>query len=177
MPLSVLLLNGCAGNNTPDNTKNGTAAAEQPNPIPGTPPPTTDTAGVGDYQCLYITIADTGLSYYKLRAVMAKLNTNSHIRIDTMNRYYNAAKNEIVLRDDDEDEMYRGTYAPRRFPSESLSLEYAATYTRATAQKNIALVAGIYETKQSADSMLKVIKPFAGKAFVLKGEVYVGCMH
>ena len=62
-------------------------------------------------------VADTGKDYFKLRNQMFRLNQLLHISIDTMGRYYNKMKDEIVLRENDEDEIYRGEYFPRRFPT------------------------------------------------------------
>lgn len=131
----------------------------------------------GEYQVLYITVADTGKVYPELDGHMYELRNRFHLKIDTANRHYDKAKDGIVVADNDEDEMYRGEYYPRRFPSENLSIEYMTTYSRTTRAKNMALVAGIFEAKKSADSMLKVIHAGAPKAFVIRGEVYTGCLH
>jgi len=130
-----------------------------------------------DYVILYLAIADTGKDYNSLRTEMFAINKALAIPIDTMGRYYNTKKKEIVLPDDDNDEMYRGQYFPRRFPSVSLSLEYYKTYDDISTSKNIALVAGMYEHKASADSALAAISSLGRHAFVLKAPVYAGCMH
>jgi hypothetical protein len=124
----------------------------------------------------YLVIADTGKSYSLLDAKMYELSRVLKWPVDTMNRHYDLDKGQIVLADDDEDDMYRGEYFPRRSPSTTLSLEYYTVYGKATPD-NIALVAGIFEQKTSADSMKKILKPYAMNAFVLRSEVYTGCMH
>ena len=130
-----------------------------------------------DNAILYFTIADTGKSYYTLRNEMYVLHTSLGWVIDTMGRYYNAKKDLIAVPDNDEDEMYRGEYYPRRYPGENLSLEYYRTYIPASTEKNIALVAGIFESQKSADSLLTILKPHAPHAFVIKANVFEGCMH
>ena len=140
-------------------------------------PPQIQEVQVNDYQTLFITIADTGKNYYELQHKMYLLKNFAHISVDTLNRYYNPTKKEIVIAENDEDEMYRGEYFPRRFPSANLSVEHYSVYVRNTAENKLALVAAICETKEQADSVLKIIQPTAKKAFVLKGEVYAGCMH
>jgi len=130
-----------------------------------------------NYATYYLVIVDTGQNYYPLRDKMYALNHTLNWPIDTMGRYYNVKKNEIVLPDDDEDEIYRGEYFPRRSPSAFLSMEYYNVYSEHTTSSNIALVANICETKATADSSLAVFKPQCGHAFVLKARVYVGCMH
>lgn len=128
------------------------------------------------YASYYVLVVDTGKSYDELRAKMFNLHQSSNLVIDTMGRYYNRVKNLIQLPDNDEDEMYAGEYFPRRYPSPNLSLEYLDQYQPGSESKMIALVAGIYETKISADSALNAIKR-SEKAFVLKSRIYVGCMH
>ena len=130
-----------------------------------------------DYAIVYVVVADTGQDYYPLQRAMYGLSSQLSIPIDTMNRYYNAQKNEIVLADDDEDEMYRGEYFPRRFASAVLSLEYYRIYNDTTTDKNIALVAGTYEAAKSADSALALLRPLAPRSFGKVARIYVGCMH
>ena len=130
-----------------------------------------------EYGHYFVVIADTGNDYYTLQQLMLKLSRESGIEIDTMGRFYNAEKNLIALPDDDEDEIYAGDYYPRRFPGQSLSLEYLNMYLPESADKTIALVIGIYETAPEADSMLTRLKPFAPQIFTIQSELYLGCMH
>ena len=131
----------------------------------------------GETATYYIVIADTGRDYYKLRQSMERIGTSLNIPIDMMGRSYNTSKNLIALPDDDEDEIYAGDYYPRRVPSEFLSLEYLDFYLPKTKPNTIVLVAGIYEKREQANRMLKKIKKKAPKAYVLKANVFVGCMH
>ncbi len=130
-----------------------------------------------DYQTVYLAIADTGSQYYLLQTAMYGLHAASGLPIDTLNRYYNPTKKEIVVAENDEDEMYRGEYFPRRFPGINLSIEHMNTYNSNSRANILALVAAICETKTAADSVLERISPSAKKAFVVKGAVFVGCMH
>jgi hypothetical protein len=125
----------------------------------------------------YIVVADTGNDYYKLRDQMLHVSKTTNLVIDTLGRYYNESKDLIMLPDNDEDEIYRGDYYPRRFPSDNLSLEYLTLYKPVSGDKTIAFVIGIFETKQSADSARQSILNFQPKTFVLKSEIYTGCMH
>jgi hypothetical protein len=136
-----------------------------------------DSADNGDYQVYYLTVADTGRDYFQLRKEMFAISEKLKYPIDTQRRYYNRKKDEIVLPDDYDDEMYRGEYYPRRDASNNLSLEYYRVYSNASTYKNIALVAGIYDSRKSADSFLTLVQPLTGKPFVVKANVYVGCMH
>lgn len=130
-----------------------------------------------DNATYFIVVADTNINYYLLHAKMFKLSKKYNLAIDTMGRYYNTTKNLIALPDNDEDEIYAGDYYPRRFPSETLSLEYLNLYHSPSGEKTIALVTGIFETEKSADSALAILKRLEKKAFIAKANIYIGCMH
>lgn len=181
---TVLVLIGASAllscNNTPagnkpvnDTAKTNTASVNDSTQAPA-PPPDFDTS---DFAIEYLTIADTGLSYYKLRAEMFVIHVKLGWVIDTMERYYNTQKDEIVLSDTADDEIYRGEYFERRFTSQSMSLEYFRVYNDSSTSKNIALVCGLYETQKSADSLLSILKPNVPHAFVQKARLYMGCEH
>jgi len=138
------------------------------------PLPDIDTS---DFAIEYLTIADTGLSYYKLRNEMFALHKQLGWPIDTMGRYYSTKENKIVLPDTADDEIYRGEYFERRLPSENLSLEYFSSYNDSSSIKNIALVCGLYETKKSADSLLLILKQKSAHGFVQRAKMYMGCEH
>jgi hypothetical protein len=130
-----------------------------------------------DYAKYYLVIADTGLSFALLHKTMFELSSKTGIAIDTMGRIYDSKTNKIILPYDDTDEMYAGQYFPRRFPSEHLSMEYLNFYSPKADTGTIALLAGIFEEKKKADSLLKVLKPVLKSAYMQKASVYVGCMH
>lgn len=125
----------------------------------------------------YVIVADTSHDYYVLRQKMFDLNKSLNIPIDTMGRYFNRAKNLIALPDDDKDEMYAGDYFPRRLLEENLSLEYLSLYENKSGDKTIALVTGIYETENSADSALAILKRIEKNGFEIKTSIYTGCLH
>jgi len=124
----------------------------------------------------YIIVADTGSDYYTLRNKMINLEHSTGIPIDTLGRYYNKSKDLIMLPDTADDDIYAGDYYPRRYPSQNLSLEYMDFYKPGSKKKTLGLIAGIYETKISADSALKSVSS-SKEAFAFKAKVYVGCMH
>jgi hypothetical protein len=130
-----------------------------------------------DNEFYYIVVADTGTDYFILQQKMVALHQTLKLSIDTMERFYNVKKNLIALPEDHEDKIYAGSYFPRRFPSENLSLEYLHFYEEKFNEKTIALVTGIYETAGSADSALKVLRLQARQAFKIRSLVYVGCAH
>jgi hypothetical protein len=130
-----------------------------------------------EYQTYYIVVADTSKNYFGLQKMMYTLEDKVFFEIDTMNRYYNAKKDLICLPDNDEDEIYAGDYFPRRSPSPTLSLEYLNFYKPEAGEKAIALVAGIYEGEGEANVRLADVLKFYKSAFVIKSDVFVGCMH
>jgi hypothetical protein len=125
----------------------------------------------------YIVVADTSANYYSLRDQMLYLHKSLDIPIDTMGRFYNLSKDLICLPDNDKDELFAGDYLPRRFPSNSLSLEYLRFYQQKAGEKTIALVSGIYDSQSSADSVLSTIKVKGNKAFLIAANIYTGCIH
>jgi len=138
---------------------------------------TTDNSIADETAEYYVVITDTGKNYYQLKEKMENIHQALNMTIDTMDRHYNKAKDLIALPDDDTDEIYAGEYYPRREPSDFLSLEYMTFYNQASFKNTIALIAGIYKNKSSADSALKVLKPVQSNAFAIKSSIYVGCMH
>ncbi len=130
-----------------------------------------------DYVVLYAVIADTGYSYFELDKRMYDISSSLKITVDTMGRFYDTKKKKIVLSDTDEDEMYRGQYFPRRFPSSYLSMEYYETYSNDTSGELMAICAGLFENETDADSVLTSIRSKASKAFKVPARMYLGCMH
>jgi len=124
-----------------------------------------------------VVVVDTGQTYSVLRAKMLRLSRQLRIPVDTLGRTYNKKKKLIALPDNDADDIYAGDYFPRRTPSQFLSLEYLSLYKSPAGEKTMALVAGIYVHKASADSMLLALLPLEKQAFQAKASIYVGCMH
>ena len=171
----VLLVVACK-NTTPSARTTNTDSATTPASRP-------DTATVAvndtdsDHAIYYVAIADSGSEYAPLDRLMYTISGALHINVDTMGRYYNTTKKQIVLPDDNEDELYRGEYYPRREGADFLSVEYTALYDTSASEHNMCVVAGLFDTKKSADSILKLISPTATKAFVIKASIYEGCLH
>jgi hypothetical protein len=131
------------------------------------------------YMNAYIVIADTSQNYVELRKKMFDINEKLKTEIDTMGRGFNREKNLICLPENDEDEIYAGDYFPRRYPSETLSLEYLVYYTngKKPTEGTIALVTIITDNKEKADKKLAEIKKYSDKAFIVNSQIYMGCMH
>jgi hypothetical protein len=178
---STVLLTACSG--TTADRKTATSASDNSD-TPAiwqniTTSDSSEAADTTDYDnaTFFVVIADSSLDYWILRKKMSDLNREFKIPIDTLGRLYNKTKNLIALPDDDEDELYAGEYFPRRFPSENLSLEYLKIYKQDASENAIALVTGIYQSENSADSALTVLKDAEKKIFKVKADIFVGCMH
>jgi hypothetical protein len=130
-----------------------------------------------EMQKVWVLIGDTSRNYYALDAEMYLWAGQLNWGIDTMERVYNKKKNALVVSENSEDEIYRGEYFPRRFGTETLSIEYLSTYSQYTTANTFALVLGIYDTKVDAEKALDKSIKVSQKSFVLPCQLYMGCMH
>lgn len=130
-----------------------------------------------DYTTYYVVVADTGSDYNELRSEMIWLSKNTHLLIDTLGRGYDPEQDLICLPKDDSDEVYAGTYFPRRFEAESLSLEYLSFFQDSKHPKTITIIAGLYKYESKADSVLNVVQRYNENSYKTKSTVYTGCVH
>jgi hypothetical protein len=126
---------------------------------------------------VYIVVADTSADYYSLRKKMFELNSKLGYDIDTMDRSYNSTKDLICLPENHPDDIYAGDYFPRRYPTETLSLEYVNFYNTQLSDKTIGLVTGIFDDEKKAEKKLNIIKSHSKNAFIINTNLYMGCMH
>jgi hypothetical protein len=125
----------------------------------------------------FVVIADTSYNYYDLRSDLVHSAKKLKLEIDSLDRFYNSKTRKIQLPDDSEDEIYAGEYYPRRFNSESLSIEYANQYLENLNDSLMAGIMGIYVEQSEAEKRLQLIRKYNPKAFVVKSELFQGCMH
>ncbi|WP_159021520.1 hypothetical protein [Formosa sp. L2A11] len=130
-----------------------------------------------DYADVYIVIADTSNVYQDLKLEMRSIHKKTGLKIDMMDREYNPAKDLICLPEDAEDDMYAGSYFPRRDPSATLSIEYLGFYDPKFDKKTMGIITGLFSSQTEAEQQLVTIKKIENKAYVLKANIYVGCMH
>ncbi len=130
-----------------------------------------------DIETYYIVVADTGTQYGLLNAKMYALAKQTTLTVDTLGRYFNASKKKIVLREDDDDELYAGEYFPRRFPSTTLSMEYMDSYIPGSNAGTMGIIAGIFENATDGEKALQSIKTHSANARLVKADIYVGCIH
>lgn len=136
-----------------------------------------DTSAVDEMQPFFLVVTDTGRDYFELRKQMFRISAATKQEIDTLDRFYNPERKQITLPLDSEDEIYAGEYFPRRFSSESLSLEQYDAYVPKSTPQTFALVAGMYDNRRGADSLARILKPANKNTFVLETMLFIGCMH
>lgn len=156
-------------------------------PDPDNTDSSTSTASFSDvvdqYMNAYVVIADTSQNYYKLHQEMFNLSDQLNLEIDTLGKGFDESKNLICLPEDSEDELYAGSYYPRRYPSNTLSLEYLSYYTNgwfpdeSRSDNTIALVVSITDKKEEAEKTLSTVKQYMEKAYMLNDSIFMGCMH
>lgn len=132
----------------------------------------------------YVVIVDTSDSYFDLNKTMSNISEEYKLTIDTMDRFFDSEKNLICLPNDYEDDIYAGSYFPRRFSTEFLSIEYYYYYVNgdypeqgSNAVRLMCLVSMIDTNKEKAEERHKLIKMKYPKSFILKTKIYWGCMH
>jgi|GEM_PF-1950208 len=135
-----------------------------------------------EYADFYLVIAASGKDYKKLHKTMVSVNQNFAIPINTLGRYYNEKSHKIIVNEDDEDEIYRGEYYPRRFEELSLSIENAYYYNDNYMEPKqfpttMMVVAGMFNEKTKADSLRNILLKKIPDAYIKKARIYVGCMH
>ena len=130
-----------------------------------------------DYNTVFLVVVDTNVNYAVLNKKMYGMKNVYSIQVDTMNRYFNDQSQKLILREDDEDELYAGDYFPRRYVSNTLSIEYLGFYMPDTKDNTLALVAGIAGSKKEAALLMKKVKPMNPNTFILEAKIFMGCMH
>jgi len=131
------------------------------------------------YMNAYIVVADTSQDYIELREKMFDLSDKLKLEIDTMGRGYSKTKKLISLPDNHDDEIYAGDYFPRRYPTETLSLEYLEYYTEGVnpTEGTIALILTITDNQEIASTTLKRVQQYTESAYIINTRIYMGCMH
>ena len=143
---------------------------------------TIDTLEINQFADFYLVIPIKSKNYDLLNRNMFEIHHKYGIEIDTMGRYFDKVKQQIILPEDDEDEIYQGQYFPRRFDSNTLSIENAYAYEQDILEPKkfpteMILVAGMFSNKKTADSLQKTLRKDFPKTIIQKSSIYIGCMH
>jgi hypothetical protein len=132
---------------------------------------------VNEYQTFYLVTIAEGNNYDTLLKVAHSAAKSLHLKVDLMNRSYNPEKG-IVVNDDDEDEIYRGEYYPRRSSGNFVSIEMKDAFIdNEKDHMRMLIISNIFENASQADSVLNIAKAEFPSARAVKAELFMGCMH
>jgi hypothetical protein len=100
-----------------------------------------------------------------------------NLKYDQMNRIYKSGKG-VVLKDNDEDEMYRGKYFPRRFAGNFVSIEMKNAFIeKETQPMRMLIISNIFEKTSQADGVLQIAKNKFPTVRLVETKLFTGCMH
>lgn len=126
---------------------------------------------------VWLVVTDTAKSYPKVLAKMIECSKHSGLEIDSMGRTYAPINDSLIIPLSDSLDLYAGQYFPRRFPSQTLSIEYLDYYWRAAPPRMLGIVAGIYESQSEAMQCLEKLQSSKSHGFLISSRLYMGCMH
>lgn len=145
---------------------------------------------VSDYELNYVVCVSESDDYNTLKNIAVETSELLKIKFDTLDRYYNTSKKKIIVPENIEDEMWAGEYLFRRYGDDFVSIEMKSVYIDTLTEKDeikakefnqdstkMFVCAGLFKNKQSADSLLKILKPKYDDAQIIPSNIYVGCMH
>jgi hypothetical protein len=128
----------------------------------------------------YLIIAGTSKDFSALETSAKDLSNKTGIKYDDLGRIY---KDSCILYPDSiQDELYRGTYVFRRMESEPISIEMNIngilfTPSETKERPKMIIVAGMFANKNDAKIRLSRVQKYIPTAYILRKEVYMGCMH
>jgi hypothetical protein len=123
-----------------------------------------------------ITLAE-GKNYDSLETFAKKAASSLNLKYDQLGRIYKPEKG-IVVKDDDEDEMYRGEYYPRRFEGNFVSIEMKKAFIdKENDPMRMLVISNIFSKPSQADSMLKIARVKFPSVKSVQTILFTGCMH
>ncbi|MEI8348896.1 MAG: hypothetical protein WCI77_01980 [Candidatus Omnitrophota bacterium] len=123
----------------------------------------------------YILILKSTKDYGEAVTFAKKAGKGLGLEFDNKHREYSKKKG-IYFSKDYEDDDYAGSYYPRRYPGESVTLENSADY-EGFSPGYIIVVGGIYNDKSGADKALSRVKKIYKRARIRKTNMWMGCIH
>ncbi|NBX02943.1 MAG: hypothetical protein EBR02_02530 [Alphaproteobacteria bacterium] len=133
-------------------------------------------------QMAHVYIVGLGKSkdYAALRTKALALAGVLGMKYSDDDRIYDAQKGLIYPSDYKGDEMYAGAYFPRRNiddPEVQVSLEMRDYYDNSIPVGTMTIMVGVYTSKKEAKAVYKKVKAIDPEAYLLKTDLYMGCMH
>lgn len=174
--LMALFIYSCSngGNKTTDTSKDSTNTINHKDTVQDD---ISYYEGESEETDFYVVIGDSGTDYFTLRNKMIKMAETGKLQIDSMERYFNTEKNDLILPEKHDDQMYAGTYYPRRFEGNFLSIEHLNQYKKYSSDKTLAIIAGIYANKQEAELRTMQLNQNGFLATNSLCKLHTGCMH
>jgi len=123
----------------------------------------------------YVLILKSTKNYSQALAFAKKAGKRLGLEFDNKYRQYSKEKG-IYFSKDYEDELYAGSYYPRRYTGEKITLENSGEY-KDFSSGYIIVVSGMYDDKLSADRALGRVKKIYKKARIKKTNMWMGCIH
>ena len=129
------------------------------------------------YTDLYVVFAGTSTNFNELDKLCHKIaNETGDQYVNSLE--YDSARGMIVP-DTSSDELYKGSYYPRRYPEKGISIEMLWYYSNSQPEneKRLVAITGIFDKKSDAILNLKNVQKIDPSAYVKKLKMYMGCMH
>lgn len=143
-----------------------------------------------EFETVYIVSAAQGYHYDSLKEVAQSVSMFLHWKIDSTDRYYNPVRKSILVKEDSDDEMWRGEYYLRRFGDNFVSVEMQYAYMDLALKNNpkeeekfyqdttkMFVCAGIFENLNKAETIAQKLKEICPSVTIITKEMYMGCMH
>ncbi|MFP5040844.1 hypothetical protein [Parasediminibacterium sp. JCM 36343] len=127
----------------------------------------------------YLVLVGTGYNFDSLMRIAKNAAALLGSKVNMEERIYRRKKG-IILPDSCGDDMYCGAYYPRRpFGDQNfVSIEMSYAYEKDSNDKlKMTVFANIFNNKQEADSVVKILAPKFPMATAIKRDLYLGCMH
>ena len=132
------------------------------------------------YATCYLIFAGASTNFHQLDSTAKLVAQKTGIKYENTLVY--DSKRGMIVPDTSSDKMYAGSYFPRRYAEERISIEMAWYYSTGTepdsaAPKILCIVTGIYGEKKAASANLAKVKAVVPGAYMKKVKLYQGCMH
>jgi hypothetical protein len=130
-----------------------------------------------EFQIFYLVTIAEGNNYDSLVKIAHAAAKKLNLKYDQLNRIYKPGKG-IILKEDDEDEIYRGAYFPRRLAGNFVSIEMKDAFIKSETQPmRMLVISNIFELASQADSVVKLVKNKFPSAQSVEAKLFTGCMH
>ncbi len=128
---------------------------------------------------LYVVFAGASTNFNHLDSIAKNISAKTGIKYETDLVYDN--KRGMILPDTSSDDIYAGSYYPRRYAEERISIEMAGYYKsgdlRDADSTMMTIVTGIFGEKKDAAVNLAKVKAVVPNAYMKRVKLYQGCMH